>query len=151
VFISQRGNLIEEPVEELFCEAGIPAIRTGAHNQAEIAERLGVNVRPAPDFVDVRPAYRGAESNSVMQAGRVTEALHATRPRATEGFGPKHSGSAEYPSLQYLRASGGSARRTPWGPVVRDTDGRVFTLATLSEMLNTEPFPGLRGLVQPER
>ena len=31
------------------------------------------------------------------------------------------------------------------GPVVRDTDGRVFTLATLSSMLEVAPFPGLLG------
>jgi len=34
------------------------------------------------------------------------------------------------------------------GPVVRDTDGRTFTLATLPEMVNTEPLPGLRGLAE---
>lgn len=32
------------------------------------------------------------------------------------------------------------------GPVVRDTDGRVFTMATLAEMLTVEPFPSLRDL-----
>lgn len=32
------------------------------------------------------------------------------------------------------------------GPVVRDTDGRVFTLETLNEMLGVEPLPSLRGL-----
>jgi len=31
------------------------------------------------------------------------------------------------------------------GPVVRDCDGRVFTVATLEEMLEVEPFPGLRS------
>lgn len=31
------------------------------------------------------------------------------------------------------------------GPVVRDTDGRVFTVQTLPEMMTVEPFPGLRG------
>jgi hypothetical protein len=31
------------------------------------------------------------------------------------------------------------------GPVIRDTDGRTFFLGTLSEMLQTEPFPSLRG------
>jgi hypothetical protein len=29
------------------------------------------------------------------------------------------------------------------GPVVRDTDGRVFTLATLDELLTVAPFPAL--------
>ena len=35
------------------------------------------------------------------------------------------------------------------GPVVRDTDGRVFTLATLPEMLTVEPMPGLCGRLAP--
>lgn len=30
------------------------------------------------------------------------------------------------------------------GPVVRDTDGRVFTIQTLPSMMQVEPFPGLR-------
>jgi hypothetical protein len=32
--------------------------------------------------------------------------------------------------------------------VVRDTDGRVFTVATLTEILETEPFPSLGGLLE---
>jgi hypothetical protein len=38
-------------VEALFAEHGISYIRTGAHNQGEIAERFEVTVTPAPDFV----------------------------------------------------------------------------------------------------
>jgi hypothetical protein len=48
---SKRGNLIEDAVESLFSENGIPYIRTGAHNQSEIADRFEVRVTPAPDFV----------------------------------------------------------------------------------------------------
>ena len=33
------------------------------------------------------------------------------------------------------------------GPVVRDTDGRVFTLATLPTMLEVAPSPALTGIV----
>jgi hypothetical protein len=31
------------------------------------------------------------------------------------------------------------------GPVLRDRDGRVFTLSTLNSMLEVAPFPGLVG------
>jgi len=48
---SQRGNLIEDAVEALFKENRIPHIRTGSHNQGEIASRFEVQVTPAPDFV----------------------------------------------------------------------------------------------------
>ena len=47
----QRGNLIEDAVEALFTVNGVPFVRTGAHNQAEIAARFEVTVQPAPDFV----------------------------------------------------------------------------------------------------
>lgn len=35
------------------------------------------------------------------------------------------------------------------GPVVRDTDGRVFFLPTLREMLTVSPFPDLVGTAPP--
>jgi hypothetical protein len=46
-----RGNLIEDAVEVLFKENGVPYIRTGSHNQGDIAARFEVRVTPAPDFV----------------------------------------------------------------------------------------------------
>ncbi len=48
---TKRGNLIEDVVESLFETNGIPFLRTGGHNQAEIAERFEVRVAPTPDFV----------------------------------------------------------------------------------------------------
>jgi hypothetical protein len=35
------------------------------------------------------------------------------------------------------------------GPVIRDTDGRVFTLATLDDMMTVQPFPNLVGSALP--
>jgi len=35
----------------LFLNNGIPFIRTGSHNQGDIAERFEIQVTPAPDFV----------------------------------------------------------------------------------------------------
>jgi hypothetical protein len=32
------------------------------------------------------------------------------------------------------------------GPVIRDTEGRAFTLATVPAMLDVSPFPTLTGL-----
>jgi hypothetical protein len=48
---TKRGDLIEDAVEALFKENGVPYIRTGSHNQGEIAARFEVRVAPAPDFV----------------------------------------------------------------------------------------------------
>ena len=48
---TRRGDLIEDAVEALFMENGVPFIRTGSHNQGDIAARFEVRVTPAPDFV----------------------------------------------------------------------------------------------------
>jgi len=43
--------LTEDAVEALFVDNAVPCIRTGSHNQAEIAARFEVTMNPAPDFV----------------------------------------------------------------------------------------------------
>ena len=48
---TKRGDVLEIPVEETFQTAGIPYLRTGSHNQAEITTRFQLTLRPAPDFV----------------------------------------------------------------------------------------------------
>ena len=48
---SKRGDILEDAVAELFTEHDIPSIRTGSHNQVEIADRFSITVKPAPDFV----------------------------------------------------------------------------------------------------
>ncbi|MEF8763310.1 hypothetical protein, partial [Stenotrophomonas sp. A3_2] len=52
---SNRGNLIENAVEALFLSRKIAFLRTGSHNQADIARRFEVQVTPAPDFVVFDP------------------------------------------------------------------------------------------------
>ncbi len=52
---ARRGDLIEDAVEALFTEHGLSFIRTGSHNQADIAERFEVHVTLAPDFVVFDP------------------------------------------------------------------------------------------------
>lgn len=47
----RRGDLIEDAVETLFRDSGVPYIRTGSHHQGDIATHFGVRVTPAPDFV----------------------------------------------------------------------------------------------------
>ena len=46
-----RGDLLEDPLQDLFIQSRIPHVRTGAHNQDAVAVRFGVTVRPAPDFI----------------------------------------------------------------------------------------------------
>jgi len=50
------------------------------------------------------------------------------------------------PLLAVLGGIGWARVNDTLGPVIRDTDGRVFTLANLPEMLTVAPFPTLVGL-----
>jgi hypothetical protein len=138
---TQRGNLIEDAVEALFNEHRIPFLRTGSNNQAEIAARSEVHVTPAPDFV-------------VFDAAGVLKAI-------LECKGTNNGGTARDKALRFERLRDESIRlggipliavlggmgwtrvNDALGPVVRDTEGRVFTLSTLSSMLEVTPFPAL--------
>lgn len=140
---SQRGDVLEVPVEALFQSASIPYLRTGSHNQAEIATRFGLTVRPAPDFVvfDAHDTLRAIlECKGASDGG-------TARDKASR-FGTLRTEANRLGGIPVFAVLGGVGwRRTgdALGPVVRDTDGRVFTVATLPEMLTTEPMPSLRG------
>ncbi|MBO1768236.1 hypothetical protein [Allobranchiibius sp. GilTou38] len=138
---TQRGNLLEDSVEELFTSHGIHHIRTGSHNQADIANRFEIHVAPAPDFVvyDEAGALRAMlECKLVNDGGTARDkALRFERLRA------EAIRLGGVPLFAVLAGLGWSRVNDTLGPVVRDTDGRVFTLATLPEMLSVSPFPSL--------
>jgi len=143
---TRRGDLIEDAVEAMFSKRRISFIRTGSHNQAEIASRFEVQVTPAPDFV-------------------VFDALDDSLKAILECKGTNNGGTARDKALRFNRLRNESIRlggvpliavlggigwariNDALGPVVRDTDGRVFTLSTLDSMLEVAPFPGLLGAV----
>ncbi len=138
---SRRGNLLEVAVEQLFLGNGIPYIRTGAHNQGDIAARFEIRVAPAPDFVvyDASDSLRAVlECKLVNDGGTARDkALRFERLRA------EAVRLGGIPLLAVLGGMGWARVNDTLGPVVRDTDGRVFTLATLSQMLDVAPFPAL--------
>lgn len=146
----QRGDLVEEPVAELFREAGVPYVRTGAHNQAAIERRWGLTVRPAPDFV----VYdrRTDTLRAILECKGASDGGTA-RDKASRFAGLRAEAQrlGGVPVFAVLEGNGWRRTKDALGPVVRDTDGRVFTLATLSEMIETEPFPSLRGLADPDQ
>jgi hypothetical protein len=138
---TQRGNILEEAVEALFSENGIRFIRTGAHNQEEIARRFGLTVRPAPDFV----VFSGSDTLSALLECKVANDGGTARDKAARyatlrGEANRLGGT---PLFAVLAGLGWQRTADALGPVVRDTDGRVFTLPTLSEILQVQPFPGL--------
>lgn len=137
----KRGDLIERAVEELFIAHGVPYIRTGSHNQGEIEKRFEVAVRPAPDFVvfDRSDTVRGIlECKGANDGGTARDkALRFTKLRE------ESVRLGGVPLLAVLSGLGWTRVNDTLGPVVRDCDGRVFTLANLPEMLTVQPFPAL--------
>ena len=141
---TKRGDLIEDAVEALFRENGVPYIRTGSHNQGDIAARFEVRVVPAPDFVvfDKSGILRAIlECKGTNDGGTARDkALRFAKPR---GESNRLGG---IPLIAVLGGIGWARVNDALGPVVRDTDGRVFALSTLSAMLEVAPFPSLIGL-----
>jgi hypothetical protein len=139
----RRGNQLEEPVEALFIEEAIPHIRTGSDNQEMIATQFGLTVRPAPDFVvfdETTGNLRAMlECKLVNDGGTAKE--KAARFKALRTEANRLGG---VPLFAVLGGLGWRRLPDAFGPVVRDTDGRVFSLATLSEILDCDPFPPLR-------
>lgn len=143
-----RGDLIEDAVEALFAARGISFIRTGSHNQADIARRFEVHVTPAPDFVVFDPADDSLkamlECKGTNNGGTARD--KALRFRSLKAESVRLGG---IPLLAVLGGIGWARINDALGPVVRDTDGRVFTLSTLTSMLEVAPFPGL--VTQPQQ
>jgi hypothetical protein len=138
---TQRGNLIEEAVGTLFNENRIPFLRTGSNNQAEIASRFEVRVTPAPDFV----VFDSAGSLKAMLECKGTNNGGTARDKSLR-FRTLRDESVRLngiPLIAVLGGMGWTRVNDALGPVVRDTEGRVFTLSTLHSMLEVAPFPSL--------
>ncbi len=138
-----RGNILEDAVEALFKLHRIPYIRTGAHNQADIVKRFNVTVAPAPDFVvfDHTETLRGMlECKLISDGGTARDKAGRFRTLREES---KRLGGV--PLFAVLAGMGWTRVNDTLGPVIRDTDGRTFTMANLEEILTVAPFPALIG------
>jgi hypothetical protein len=136
-----RGNLIEDAVEALFTGYGILHVRTGAHNQAEIEDRFEVQVRPAPDFV----VYDSGNNLRAMLECKGANDGGTARDKALR-FERLREESARLGGIPLLAVIGGLGWlrvNDTLGPVVRDCDGRVFSVSNLAEMLTAAPFTTL--------
>lgn len=141
---TQRGDLLEDAVEDLFEQHAIPHIRTGAHNQADIARRFEIHVAPAPDFV----VYDQSDTLRAMLECKLVNDGGTARDKALrfERLRAESARLGGVPLIGVLAGMGWARVNDTLGPVVRDTDGRVFTLSNLDEMLTVTPFPSLRGI-----
>ena len=138
---TQRGDLLEDAVEELFRDHGVQFLRTGSHNQEQIARRFGLTVRPAPDFV----VFNGSDTLRALLECKVANDGGTARDKAAR-YGTLRAEANRLGGIPLFAVLAGLGwRRTAdaLGPVVRDTDGRVFTFPTLADMLRVQPFPGL--------
>lgn len=138
-----RGNLIEDAVEALFTDHGVLFIRTGAHNQAEIEERFEVQVRPAPDFV----VFDDSDNLRAMLECKGANDGGTARDKALrfERLREESLRLGGIPLLAVLGGLGWMRVNDTLGPVIRDCDGRVFSVSNLAEMLTVAPFPTLAG------
>lgn len=138
-----RGDILEIPLEELLNKERMPFVRTGANNQAEIAARFNLTVRPAPDFV----IFEGARTLSAMIECKQANDGGTARDKASRfsALAREATRLGGVPLFAVLDGLGWQRVPDALGPVVRDTNGRVFSLATLEDMLTVQPFPRLVG------
>jgi hypothetical protein len=137
----KRGDLLEAAVEELFNARGIRFMRTGPNTKAQIANKFGLTVLPAPDFVvhDEAGSLKAIlECKQANDGGTARD--KAARFASLRAEGVRLGG---IPVFAVLAGLGWRRTGDTLGPVVRDTDGRVFTVKTLEAMMTVEPFPGL--------
>jgi len=136
-----RGNVLEDEVAMLLTKAGISFVQTGSANQAEISERFGLTVRPAPDFViydhlgSLRAMIECKQSNDGGTARDKASRFRSLRDEAHRLGG--------VPVFAVLSGLGWKRAADALGPVIRDTDGRVFMPGYLPEILRCDPLPGL--------
>ncbi|KXO95819.1 hypothetical protein AXK56_16545 [Tsukamurella pulmonis] len=141
---TRRGDMIEDAVEDLFNAHGVDFIRTGSTNQGEIAERFEIHVAPAPDFV-VFKKQGGTEVVRAMLECKTINDGGTARDKAPR-FKNLRDECTRLGGIPLIGVLGGMAWtrvNDTLGPVIRDTDGRVFSLSNLDEMLSVSPFPDL--------
>ncbi len=99
---------------------------------------------PAPDFV----VFDDSDALRAMLECKGTNNGGTARDKALrfERLRDESVRLGGIPLLAVLGGIGWARVNDTLGPVVRDTDGRVFTLATLPEMLTVTPFPSLVGM-----
>ncbi|SBN95770.1 Hypothetical protein PFR_JS12-1_1388 [Propionibacterium freudenreichii] len=139
----KKGDVLEHAVSSLLSGAGVPFLQVNQSDQSEIVRRFGVTVTPAPDFVihDEHDQLRAMiECKSINDGGTARD--KASRFTKLRVESQRLGGPAVIAVLDGL---GWTRVTDALGPVIRDTDGRVFTTETLPALLEIHPVSGLRG------
>lgn len=138
-----RGEMLEIAARTLFEEHHVPFVHTGSHDQSEIADRFNLTMSPAPDFVVFEPP----NSLRAILECKLTNDGGTARDKASRFDTLRREGVrlGGVPVFALLDGLGWERVNDALAPVIEHCDGRVFTLETLPEMLETRPFPGLVG------
>ena len=146
---TRRGNTLEDAVEELFMATGIRYIRTGPSNQNMIAHEFGLTVKPAPDFV----IYDASKSVKALLECKHANDGGTARDKASRFRGLRAEGVrlGGVPVFAVLAGLGWRRAADTIGPVIRDCDGRVFSVATLDQLMTVDPFVDLASKVSPPK
>lgn len=115
------------------CSLARPA---GATRRQGRRAHPGRTARPAADAVGLRRAGRAATNDG----GTARDKAARFRPLRAEA-----NRLGGVPLFAVLGGLGWRRTADALGPVIRDTDGRTFGMATLGQMIETEPFPSLVG------
>lgn len=139
---SRKGDILEDATEALFRDNGVPYVRTVPGTQATAGRPFGITVQPAPDFIihDTHTARALLECKSAGDGGTARD--KAGRFASLRGESQRLGG---IPVIAVLEGLGWRRVNDALGPVVRDCDGRVFTMGNLSELLEVEAIRTLVG------
>ena len=102
-----------------------------------------MTVRPAPDFV----VYDSSDNLRAMLECKAANDGGTARDKALrfERLRAESVRLGGVPLVAVLGGLGWTRVNDTLGPVIRDCDGRVFSVSNLSEMLTVSPFPMLLG------
>ncbi len=136
------GRILEEAVGGLLDSSGIEYVRTGSsgRDKQEVADRFGLTLALVPDFVvHKRGALRAfLECKSINDGGTARD-----KASRFQNYRKEAEQRGGIPVIAVLNGKGWERAGDALGPVVRDCEGRVFTPATLNELLTVDPFPQL--------
>ena len=138
-----KGDILEDATEQLFNENGVPYVRTVPGTQVTAGHKLGVTVQPAPDFI----LHDNDAARGLLECKSAGDGGTARDKAGRFGTLRKEAGRlGGIPVLAVLEGFGWRRVGDALGPVVRDTDGRVFMPDNLGELLDVDPIRDLIGL-----
>ncbi len=140
----ERGEMLEIAVRTLFEEHGVPHVQTGSHEQGQIAARFNLTMTPAPDFV----VYEPPDGLRAILECKLANDGGTARDKAArfDSLRQESIRLGGVPVFAVLDGLGWERINDALAPVVEACDGRVFTLETLPELLEIQPFPRLQRI-----